>query len=132
MSALLRVLAIDPGTAKCGVAVVESGRVLHQEIVLTEQLPERVAALRLQFSPATVLLGNGTQSKSLTSLLPEALLVPEAYTSQRARQRLIAARPWWKRWLPLTQPYDDLVAVILAEDWLRVQESRLSLPNSLA
>ena len=120
MSALLRVLAIDPGSAKCGVAIVESGgNILHQEIVLTEQLVIRVRELRAQHSPTQLLMGNGTQSKALAALLPDAVLVPEAYTSQRARQRLIAARPWWKRWLPLTKPYDDHVAVILAEDWYR-------------
>ncbi|MCX6369429.1 MAG: pre-16S rRNA-processing nuclease YqgF [Armatimonadetes bacterium] len=126
----MRVLAIDPGTAKCGVAVVEpGGKILHLEIVLTEQLASRVAELCAQYSPAQLLMGNGTQSKALAALLPEVIFVPEAYTSQRARQRLSVARPWWLRWLPLTQPYDDLVAVILAEDWLAGQESRLSLPK---
>ena len=114
----IRVLAIDPGSAKCGVAVVAPGRTLHQEITPTEQLPARIVALRTQFSPTTLLLGDGTQSKPLAALFPDAVLVAEAYTSQRARERLRKSRAWWQRFLPLTQPYDDLVAVILAEDWL--------------
>ncbi len=117
----MRVLAIDPGSAKCGVAIVEPGRVVHQEIVLTEQLSSRVAALRAELLPEQLLLGNGTQSKAITALFPEVLLVPEAFTSQRARERLRRTQPWWQRLLPLSAPYDDLVAVILAEDWLAAQ-----------
>ena len=122
-------LAIDPGSAKCGVAVVEPGRILHQEITSTEQLSARIAALRIQFSPTHIVLGDGTQSKPLAALLPEAVLVAEAYTSQRARERLRKSRTWWQRFLPLPQPYDDLVAVILAEDWLHRQEKTRTLPN---
>lgn len=118
----MRVLSIDPGSAKCGLAVVEPGRILHQEIVPTDQLLARVAALRTQLAPTILLLGDGTQSKSLRAALPEATLVPEAYTSQRARERLRQTQPWWQRLLPLTEPYDDLVAVILAQDWLAQQE----------
>ena len=81
----MRVLAIDPGSAKCGIAVVEPGRIVHQEIVLTEQLLVHVDELRLKLSPGRTLLGNGTHSKAIAALLPEALLVPEAFTSQRAR-----------------------------------------------
>ncbi len=114
----IRVLAIDPGSAKCGVAVVEPGRTLHQEITLTDKLLTRVSELRIQFSPTHIVLGDGTQSKPIAALLPDAVLIPEAYTSQRARERLRKNRPWWQRFLPLPQPYDDLVAVILAEDWL--------------
>jgi hypothetical protein len=117
----VRVLAIDPGSAKCGLAVVEPGAILHREIVPTVQLIARVAELRAQFSPEVVLLGDGTQSKTLAPLLPKATLVPEAYTSQRARARLRHGLPWWRRLLLTDTPYDDLVAVILAEDWLAQQ-----------
>ena len=112
-------LAIDPGSAKCGIAVVEPGSVLLQEILRTEQLLSRISALRIQFSPEAILLGDGTRSKAITALLPDVILVPEAYTSQRARERQRQRLPWWQRFLPRVQPYDDLVAVILAEDWLQ-------------
>ena len=128
----MRVLAIDPGSAKCGVAVVERGQLLHREIVARDQLLARVAALRTQLTPDVVVLGDGTQSKALLDALPDAVLVPEAYTSQRARERLRQSLPWWRRLLPLSNPYDDLVAVILAEDWLAQQESPRSSPNTPA
>jgi hypothetical protein len=128
----VRVLAIDPGSVKCGVAVVERGQLLHREIVARDQLLPKISALRAQLAPDVVLLGDGTQSKALLAALPEALLVPEAYTSQRARERLRRSLPWWRRVLPLSAPYDDLVAVILAEDWLAQQESQCSSPNTSA
>jgi hypothetical protein len=126
----MRVVAIDPGSAKCGIAVIEPGVVLHREIVPTELLASQLATLRRTFSPTVVLLGDGTQSKPIHALLPEAILVPEAYTSQRARERRRLSLPWWRRFLPQNAPYDDLVAVILAEDWLMQQESSRSAPNS--
>lgn len=118
-----RVLAIDPGSAKCGLAVVEPGRVVHQEIVPTEQLLTRLHTLRAQLQPTVLVLGDGTQSKTLRPQIPDAIVVPEAFTSQRARERLRQSLPLWRRLLPLREPYDDFVAVILAEDWLQEHAS---------
>jgi len=131
------VLAIDPGTAKCGIAVVtregRAPRVLHREIAETSALPARIAAL-LPLYPAldAVLIGNATNGARLTrelrTILPADLplhAVPEAYTSQRARDRYRLEHPprGLQRLVPVglrtpPLPYDDYVAVILAEDWL--------------
>ena len=51
------VLAIDPGSAKCGLAIVRGGpgvapAPLHQEIIDTPSLPGRITALAEQFAPA--------------------------------------------------------------------------------
>lgn len=112
--------------------MVERGQLLHREIVARDQLLARVAALRAQLTPDVIVLGDGTQSGALLTTLPEARLVKEAYTSQRARERLRRSLPWWRRVLPLSAPYDDLVAVILAEDWLAQQESPRLSPNTPA
>jgi hypothetical protein len=129
------ILSIDPGRAKCGLAVVDAdGRILHREIVETPNLVSAVGRLSERFQPTQALIGDGTQSatlrKALRTALPELPLesVPEAYTSQRARTR------WWQvnpplgvaRLVPTTLrtppvPWDDWVAVILAEDWLAAQ-----------
>lgn len=76
-------------------------------------------------------MGDGTQSAPLGRAVREALkgrleveMVPEAFTSQRARARLAAESlprgllrlvPVGMRTPP--RPYDDYVAVLLAEDW---------------
>ena len=135
----MTILAIDPGRAKCGLAVVTGeGAVRHREIAQTANLVSAATALTERFPITQALIGDGTQSatlrKALRAALPDLPLqsVPEAFTSQRARTR------WWQvnpplgmaKLVPTTLrtppvPWDDWVAVILAEDWLAAQsESR--------
>jgi len=126
------VLAVDPGRAKCGLAVVlESGRCLHRDVVDAERLAAEVGALlRRHPDVERVLVGSGTGSKdartALAAYFPDRTLetVDEHRTSERARARYLAEhRPaGWRRLLPspLRVPetaYDDYVAVILAEDY---------------
>jgi hypothetical protein len=107
--------------------------VLHQEVVGSH--PDTLTALLLHlartFAIQTVLIGNGTHSEAITHAARSALphltpvLVPEAYTSERARKRYLQAHrsKGLARLVPLglrspNVPYDDYVAVILAEDYL--------------
>ncbi|MES2463236.1 MAG: hypothetical protein V4671_21860 [Armatimonadota bacterium] len=131
------VLSIDPGTTKCGIAVVVGEalgrcRVLHREVPETERLVARVLSL-LAEHPAinAVLIGNATNSaplyRALRASLPPALplhRVEEAFTSQRARVRFQLENPprGFEKLLPPglrtpPRPYDDYVAVLLAEDF---------------
>ena len=123
------VIAIDPGSAKCGVAVVqEDGTTLFRAIVTADSALEEVHALIRRFQPVALLVGGGTGSKPLLRALDEAGLplpvrrVDEAHTSEAARVRFVAenAARGWQRLLPRSLrtpwcPYDDYVAVILAE-----------------
>ncbi len=123
------VLAIDPGSAKCGVAVVrQDGTVLFRAIVTADTLVEETRALLARFHPIALLVGAGTGSKPLLRALDAADLplaaqrVDEAHTSEAARRRFVAENPahGWQRLLPRSLrtpwcPYDDYVAVILAE-----------------
>ncbi len=129
------ILAIDPGRVKCGVAIVQTDKtVLHQEVVGSH--PNALITLLLHlsrtFAPQTVLIGNGTHCKAVTEAVRVALphltpvLVDEAYTSERARTRFLRAHPprGLARLVPFGlrtphAPYDDYVAVILAEDFLQ-------------
>jgi RNase H-fold protein (predicted Holliday junction resolvase) len=128
------VIAVDPGSAKCGIAVVSSPPtvIIERLVVPAERLVESVRR-RVDSNPAaqTILVGDGTGSRAAIHALAEAdpqiavVAVDEKSTSERARERYCrenAARGW-KRLLPagLRTPeecYDDYVAVILAEDWL--------------
>jgi hypothetical protein len=122
-------LSIDPGSMKCGLAVVSrEGGVLHREIAATENLPGRVAQLVVQFAPDAVLMGDGTRCRSLEASLPVAVVrVPESHTTERARRRYWEENPpqGLARLWPISlrtppTPVDDWVAVILAEEWLAV------------
>lgn len=130
------VLAIDPGSAKCGIAVVSrSGIVLFRGIVTTESLLDQVSPLIIQYQPERLIVGSGTGSKPLLRVLSAADLalpiqsVDESYTSEAARARYVAENPpRGLEWLlprslrtpPL--PYDDYVAVILAERFWQARE----------
>jgi len=122
------VLAIDPGSVKCGVAVVrETGEVVMRAIVPTVELSETVRTLVEQHLPDYVICGGGTGSRAVLRSLAVAglksiLPVDESYSSELARRRYVAENParGLARLLPASLrtpdvPYDDYVAVILAE-----------------
>ena len=125
------VLAIDPGRAKCGVAVVASGgAVLIREITTPAELCTQVASLIERFGPEALVIGDGTGSAAACCSLDEAKLpipverVDERHTSELARARYLAETParGLCRLVPRSlrapdAPYDDYVAVILAERW---------------
>lgn len=131
------VLAIDPGSAKCGLAVVSEAGVLKHEIVQRDDLLPAVKTCAAEYKLDVILLGNGTCSKSITQVLADGLvLVPvkvveEAFSSVKARNRFWDENPpkGLRRLLPRgmlypERPWDDYVAVILAEEFL-TSESNL-------
>jgi len=131
------VLAIDPGSHKCGLAVVRrDGRVLHRGVVATETLVSEVETALTQWQPIALVVGAGTGSKPLLQRLEAAafglpiLQMDESHTSEAARARFVAENPphGWQRLLPRSlrtpdRPYDDYVAVILAERYWQTQKS---------
>lgn len=127
-----RVLAIDPGTTKCGLALVSAeGRPLALRIVSVEELGATIRELAEGLPFDLVLIGDRTGSKSaeqsVAQAMPDAqiVLVPEHLTSLRARERYFRDHPprGWRRLLPKglrvpPVPHDDYVALVLAEDYL--------------
>ncbi len=127
-------LAVDPGRAKCGLAVVagpEAPRCLERAVVETERLTLAVAEiLRRRPEIGRLLIGDATHSATLRRALGEMfpqiplLTVNEHGTSARARARFLQENPprGWRRLLlpglrsPET-PYDDYAALLLAEDY---------------
>ena len=124
-----RVLAIDPGREKCGVAVLASdGGVLVQRVVMTAELDATVGTLIRAYEP-TVIMGNGTTSadakKRVEALGVPVTLVDEYRTTDAAKCAYWKAHPprGWRRLVPRGMlvppvPVDDFVAVILAQRFL--------------
>jgi RNase H-fold protein (predicted Holliday junction resolvase) len=125
------ILAVDPGREKCGLAVLSGPRVLTRRVVATGDLPAVAARLAREFGVNTVALGDRTASVQVRLLLAGALppmpivVIDEAGTTEAARGRYFAEHPprGWKRLLPLgmlvpPEPYDDYVAILLAERFL--------------
>ena len=129
------VLAIDPGSEKCGVAVVaQSGAISLHTIVPTASLIPAVRALVEEHRPEHLVCGRGTGSKQILRDLEAANLqvpispVDESYTSEAARARYVVENPprGIARLLPRSLrtppvPYDDYVAIILAERFWQQQ-----------
>ena len=128
------VLAIDPGRAKCGLAVVsgpEPALCLSLSVAETARLTMAVADALHRFPEISrLLMGGGTNSatlrRALTAAFPQIPLetVDEHGTSARARQRFLKENPapGWRRLLPpgLRSPeiaYDDYAALLMAEDF---------------
>lgn len=132
------VLAIDPGNAKCGIAVVQTEdgkpRMVHGEIVETPQLADALLRLKEHHDFDLVVIGNGTTSRSAQEVVRQVLpgrsllIVDEKDTSIRARERYWEYHPrrGWRRLLPSSlqvppEPVDHYVALILAERALHVE-----------
>ena len=125
-------LAVDPGRDKCGLAVVTTQRsVLAQEIIATASLALRVAHYIGRYGIQTLIMGDRTGAKDARAsirragLTLEIVFVDEHRSSELGRVRYLLAHParGWQRLLPRglrtpDQPYDDFVAVILAERYL--------------
>ncbi len=124
----MRVLAVDPGRQKCGLAIGEGGTIARMGIVAASVLVETVSAWVREYAPERIILGNRTGAKDLyrllTARIPDVpvVLVEEAGTTLEARRRYFREHPprGWRRLLPWSmqrppEPYDDYVAVLLAE-----------------
>lgn len=125
-------LAIDPGSSKCGVALVEREgehlRVVARSIVPTEELGEAIEKALAERAFRMIIVGDGTRSQAVVAAIRERfpsmgiLVVDEKDTTLQARERYWEhhRRRGWRRIVPSTlqlppEPFDDFVALILAE-----------------
>lgn len=126
-------LAIDPGRQKCGWALVEAdGRVADRGVAERGQVLALVAGLAARYPLDRLVLGDRTGHRELLRELMAdprwrgcISLVDESRSSEEARLRCVRATArGWRRLIPATLrspsgPYDDYVAVILAERFLK-------------
>ena len=126
-----RVLAIDPGRQKCGLAVLDGeAGLLARAVVPKGELSATVRDWCDRYHPDLLLLGRGTGSREILELLSHLSVplqrVPERDSTRRARERYFAENPprGWRRLLPRSiqtpaVPVDDYAARILAEEYLK-------------
>jgi RNase H-fold protein (predicted Holliday junction resolvase) len=127
------VLAIDPGSSKCGMALVTRDsagelNIVWRKIAETAQLLQRMRDAEDVHPYELVIVGNGTSSSQIVQTIREnvigkpILVVDEKDTTLHARERywINTKRTGWRRFLPATlqvppEPIDDFAAYILAE-----------------
>jgi RNase H-fold protein (predicted Holliday junction resolvase) len=126
------ILAIDPGSKKCGLAIVGArGEVVIQTIVATAALVPTVIEQTNRYPITLIVIGNRTRSKEIQKALQPvklpSVLVEEDNSTLEGRYRYLREHtPGWARFIPLglrvpKQPFDDYVAVILAERYLKLK-----------
>ena len=122
------ILGIDPGTRKCGYAIVETIGAVPVElgIVPFEELEARVKIVVARYAPTVIALGGGTHARIVEPLLAATgvpiAIVDERETTLLARRRYFAVHPpkGWRRLIPSgmllpPRPIDDFAAVLIAE-----------------
>jgi len=128
----MTVLGLDPGTRKCGYAVVTGIGTppLALGIVPIETLAERLAEVLAATPVALAAIGRGTNAAVVADVV-RALgvaveLVDERETSLLARARFFRDHPprGWRRIVPRgmllpDRPIDDYAALLIAERFLK-------------
>jgi RNase H-fold protein (predicted Holliday junction resolvase) len=126
-------LGVDPGTRKCGYAVVDriDAPPLALGIVPLDEFNLRLTSLRADFAIDMVAIGHGTNANVVSAAVHDAglpfTLVDERETTLRARVRFFADHPprGWRKLIPRgmllpDRPIDDYAALLIAERYLRL------------
>jgi len=133
----MRLLAVDPGRRKCGLAAVASDQgCLELAVVPREELLESVRQCVQRWGIERVLVGGATGSKAviqeLQQLTLEIEVVNEYRTTERARGRYFQDHPPRGIWrlvpLGLQVPsvaIDDYAALVMAEDFLTAKGEKV-------
>lgn len=124
------VIAIDPGTDKCGVAVVDRERgCLQRSVENAADIADVLHTLAAKHRGARLVIGDGTGSRDFVQRLRSAgvfeklgepIFVDEHRSSEEARRLYLQDnRRGWRKLVPLglqtpDAPIDDYVAEVLA------------------
>ena len=128
------IIAIDPGTKKCGYAVVDSNlSVLQREVIFTEKIAKTIEDSLNIYKINKIILGNGTNYKNIEKRLKnnfpqlKIILIEEEFSTLEARKKYFEAHPprGILKLIPLSLRvppchYDDFVAVLLAEKYFKI------------
>ncbi|KAF0133890.1 MAG: hypothetical protein FD145_1002 [Candidatus Saganbacteria bacterium] len=127
------IIAVDPGTKKCGVAILDnSSNVLEKAIVETLFIGREIEGYLDKYHIKTIVIGKGTSSKACEKEIQRIknkcsiVFANEKNTSLEARKRYWADHPrsWLLKFIPTSllapkEPIDDYAAVILGERYLK-------------
>jgi len=126
------ILAIDPGSKKCGFAVLdETGQVLESTVLERIELPDRVPLLLSKHGISIIIIGRSAFGKAVERELIKLeikasfIFIPEKDSTRQARERYWTENPpagLWK-FIPTSLrvppvPIDNYAAVILGERFL--------------
>lgn len=127
-----KILAIDPGREKTGIAILKNSDVLEHKIINSEELVQIIKSLLEKYIIKTIVMGNGTSSKKKYDLLKrefidrDIVLINEYRTTDEARKLYFQENPpkGWKKLIPLGMqvppvPVDDYAAIVIGRKYLK-------------
>jgi len=131
------IIAIDPGTKKCGYAVMDSNlSVLQREVISTEETTKAIENSLNIYKIDKIILGNGTNYKKIEERLKnnfpklKIILIEEGFSTLEARKKYFEAHPpqGISKLIPLSlrvppDHYDDFAAILLAEKYFKNKKS---------
>lgn len=143
------IVSVDPGREKCGIAVITSNlELILKEIVSRNEAAHEVLRLAQMYNAHKIIIGDRTGSEEFASdimrvkrdtlfaagseqdLYPEIIFVDEHKSSMEGRHRYLLDNPpkGLGRLIPISlrtpgKPFDDYVAVILAERFFQYGKS---------
>ncbi|NEP05900.1 MAG: pre-16S rRNA-processing nuclease YqgF [Okeania sp. SIO2G4] len=128
------ILGFDPGSQKCGIALMDRAKKLHyHQVIESLEVVKTIKNLYQKFDIDLIVIGDQTTSKiwkqSLTKIISKTvpiIKIDERYSSLEARDR------YWQMYPPQgifrlippgmripPKPVDDIVAIILIERYLK-------------
>ena len=127
------IIAIDPGSKKCGYAVVNSNlSVLRREVTSIEGIIKTIEDSFNVYKIDKIILGNGTNYKKIEERLKnnfpqlKIILIEEKFSTLEARKKYFETHPprGIFKFIPLSLRvppghYDDFAAVLLAEKYFK-------------
>ncbi len=125
------ILSIDPGTKKCGIAVLEySGKVVFKKIINADSLVYEIESLECGKSIKEAVVGSGTGSKKIVEDLEilgiKFIVFNEKNSTLEAKKKYFDENPPFcffsfipKSLLFPLKPIDDYAAVVLGERYLK-------------
>lgn len=93
------IIAIDPGTSKCGVAILDYGGSLIEGMSINRSsFLDQFEVILSSYSPTEYVIGNGTSSKALISELEDkfsvSMVVVNEFGSTLEARKLWAEHEW--------------------------------------
>ncbi|NES64282.1 MAG: pre-16S rRNA-processing nuclease YqgF [Okeania sp. SIO2D1] len=128
------ILGFDPGSQKCGIALMDRKKQLHyHQVIESLEVVTTIKNLNQKFDIDLIVIGDQTHSKTwkqtLTKIISKTvpiIKIDERYSSLEARDRYWQMYPPQGifRLIPLgmripPKPVDDIVAIILIERYLK-------------
>lgn len=126
-------LAIDPGRAKCGIAVLDyKSNIIKREIIAPENLVAKLGYIFSEFLIEETALGNATFSEEIRAIIKENFpniriaLTDEKHSTEKGKTLYFKHNPpkgvW--RFIPKglqtpKEPYDDFAAAAIGMEYLR-------------